>query len=303
MAIANRLRLSANRLLERVNLRLDTLTALRAERTRLEGLKVAKYFDQPAFPLPGCMSRADPTPMMAKVDRHRVRYRAFIAGSSNETGYSFENSYFSSPDAEVLYAMLLAEEPRRVIEIGCGNSTRVTRQAILDGRLDCRLICVDPKPRFDIQRLADEVSYARVEALPRSSVIGELRSGDVLFIDSSHASAPGNDVAMLFLRVLPTLRKGVLVHVHDVFLPFDYPHRWLGESHLRFDEQYLLHALLCGSDRFEVLWPGYYWQQTLAGFSSHFEHLGRRLALSFWFRVRRDPDERSTTPHDSDDGG
>jgi len=113
-----------------------------------------------------------------------------------------------------------------------------------------------------------------------------LEAGDILFIDSSHEVRPGNDVVRLFLNIVPRLRSGVVIHVHDIFLPFEYPREWIIENTLnvKWAEQYLLQAMLQASNEFEVLWPGYFLQRTLPGFSNYFHDGAGRFAASFWLR-------------------
>jgi hypothetical protein len=108
----------------------------------------------------------------------------------------------------------------------------------------------------------------------------------VLFIDSSHEIRPGNDVIRLFLNVVPRLHNGVVIHIHDIFLPFEYPQEWIVGNTLNVNwaEQYLVQALLQGSDHFEVLWPGHFLQRTLPKFSEHFQRETQGIATSLWLR-------------------
>jgi hypothetical protein len=172
------------------------------------------------------------------------------------------------------------------LEVGSGNSTKIVRQTIRDLGLSTQVWSVDPEPRAEIDHLADRVIRARVETLD-PEMFAELGDGDILFIDSSHRVSVGNDVAYLFLTVLPALRRGVLVHVHDIFLPFDYPAEWVIDARWDWNEQYLVQAILGFSDAFEVLWAGHHLQHTLDGFAGHFEHLGDRRAQSLWLRKAR----------------
>ena len=143
--------------------------------------------------------------------------------------YHFDNPYFSYGDAVVLFGILRRFQPARIVEIGSGHSTRFLARAVIDGGLPTEMLCIDPAPRADIAGLADRLPLrvlrttlqdAGIEALP------SLAPGDMLVIDSSHLALPGTDVDMLFGRVLPRLPAGVLVHVHDVFLPDGYPDSW-----------------------------------------------------------------------------
>ena len=93
----------------------------------------------------------------------------------------------------------------------------------------------------------EEIPLDWFKALPPDSI---------LFIDSSHQAGTGSDVNFLMLEVLPELQTGVLIHVHDIYLPDDYPTRWNIDRKFNYSEQYLLHALLCFSRGFRVVWPG-----------------------------------------------
>ncbi|WP_235754343.1 class I SAM-dependent methyltransferase [Ruegeria pomeroyi] len=128
----------------------------------------------------------------------------------------------TTPDAEALYLMIRRYQPRRVIEVGCGNSTRITRQAALDGGLETEITAIDPWPRADIAGVVDRFEQARLEEVD-PAVFAALEADDVLFIDSSHQVRMSNDVAHLFCRIIPALAPGVVIHVHDVFLPYEYP--------------------------------------------------------------------------------
>src|SRR3569833_141509 len=179
-----------------------------------------------------------------------------------ESGYYLRNDYCGPVDAEVLYSILRRFKPKRVFEIGSGFSSRLMRRAISDGKLDCRLTCVDPYPRVDIQSFADEHVQSIVEELPVDRIVGSLGAGDILFVDSSHIVATAGDVNYLFLEVLPRLPACVLVHVHDIFLPYEYPQSWVIEQRWGWNEQYLVHALLYGNDSLEILWPAWLMWET-----------------------------------------
>lgn len=158
------------------------------------------------------------------------------------------NNYFPSPDAELYAAMIVRERPAAVIEIGSGFSTRVARKAIEHGGLDTELVVVDPEPRSDVRQIADRWERLPVE---RSWLAEEgLPEGALLMIDSSHLVVPGGDGPFLYCELLPRAPAGTLVHVHDIFLPFDYPEVYRRRGYA---EQYLLHALLEDSSAWEVL--------------------------------------------------
>jgi hypothetical protein len=135
----------------------------------------------------------------------------------------FDQSWFPSLDAAVAYALVRERKPQHVVEVGSGHSTRVLSRAL--GGVG-EIIAIDPAPRADIIDLPGvRVVPSTLQAAPLSLFDG-LKAGDALFIDSSHILMPGSDVDILLNRVLPALPAGVLVHIHDIFLPFDYPAIW-----------------------------------------------------------------------------
>lgn len=157
----------------------------------------------------------------------------------------WDNPWFTGLDAVALVGMLKRHDPRRLIEIGSGNSTRFARHAVTALGLRTRIISVDPEPRAGIDSLCDEVIRAPAETVD-PALFERLKPGDILFVDSSHRSLQNSDVTALFLDVLPELPPGVIVHVHDVYLPADYPPAAEG---LMYNEQYLLAALMLGEGR------------------------------------------------------
>jgi hypothetical protein len=129
------LKATINRVLARANIRLDTLTAERAEGRRLDALEQKNYFEQPAFPLPPGFDSLACEPVLEKLQQYQARFDSWMVGATNDTGYTFDNGFYSSPDAEVLYAITCMLRPRRIVEVGSGNSTRLFRQAILDKKI------------------------------------------------------------------------------------------------------------------------------------------------------------------------
>ena len=272
-----------NKLLAPMNVRVDSLTVERAETRRLETLVQSGQFEGPVYPVPEQFRRCDPGPLLAVV-RECDELLSRFARPNGLDGFCFVNGYYESPDAEILYAMVRLHRPDRIIEIGSGNSTLLFRAAIEDAGLTTRLISIDPHPRRVIEQAADEFVRDRIEDVDFEARFGRLGPGDVLFIDSSHRIEPGNDVVQLFLNVLPGIGAGAIVHVHDIFLPFEYPEEWLVRYRWQMNEQYLVQALLQGSDKFEVLWAGRYLQHVLPDFARHFRHWRGAAARSLWLR-------------------
>lgn len=134
-----------------------------------------------------------------------------------------DQAWFPSLDAAVAYALMRERKPQHVVEVGSGHSTRVLARAL--GGL-AEILAIDPAPRADIAGLPGvQVVTSTVQSAPLD-LFDRLGRGDVLFIDSSHILMPGSDVDLLFNRILPRLPSGVIVHIHDIFLPFDYPPVW-----------------------------------------------------------------------------
>lgn len=274
-----------NRGLAPLNMRLDSLTAERAEATRLRQLAHAGHFERPVFPVLRQFRECDPAPIVEAVRTFEPQFTKFDS-TANTGDYRFVNDYFPSPDAEVLYAMARRFRPRRIVEIGSGNSTLLFRHAIADGGFESRIVSIDPAPRRDIARHADEVIPRKLEDLSDDSVFSALGANDILFVDSSHEIKAGNDVLKVFLTIIPTLARGVVMHVHDIFLPYEYPHEWVVQNRWTWGEQYLLQALLQESDEFEVLWCGYYLQRTRPDLFESFRYWTGANGQSLWLRRR-----------------
>ena len=274
----------ANSFLRMGNMRIETLTAERAEMSRLRKLVARGHFGRPIFPILPQFTECDPSQILQQIKNDQARFAAILEGSGAD-GFNLANEYCTTPDAEVLYSMVQLYRPGRIVEIGSGHSTHLFRCAIRDAQLATRLISIDPEPRRDISKWADEIIKMRVEDLGDFGLIDSLAENDILFIDSSHSIEAGSDVVFLFLNVLRRLRAGVLVHLHDIFLPFEYPESWILKDRLRWNEQYLLHATLNGSDEFKVLWPGHYLERTMSNFISYFANWrSDSQATAFWLQ-------------------
>jgi predicted O-methyltransferase YrrM len=206
-----------------------------------------------------------------------------LARDFESIGYDIENTWFGSVDAEILYAMVIKFHPGRIIEVGSGNSTAISLAAMRSNLRDGwggTLVAIDPDPRAVLDPVVDH-RRMKLEDAPRE-LFDWLVEGDILFIDSSHKWAPGNDVDLLYHQILPALRPGVVVHVHDIFLPDAYPDAW---SDRQYDEQEHLRALL-DAGQWEVLWSSHQMQlsspellaKTFASYSPS------RWPGSFWMR-------------------
>jgi Methyltransferase domain len=281
MSITTLIKNCINAGLKPLNLRIDSRTAERAETDRLAALVARAHFTRPVFPVLRQFVNCDYSNIREGLYSFRSNLDRFR--QSDRSGYRFQNEYFPSPDAEVAYVITRTLGPKRILEVGAGNSTLLFREAINDAGLPTKLIAVDPSPRNLIEDVTDRTIRSPVEQISRCW-FQDLLVNDILFIDSTHRISTGNDVVHLILSILPSLRKGVVVHLHDIFLPYEYPQEWVIDHGWGWNEQYLVQALLQGSSDFEVLWPGYFLQKTWAGFADLFDYRPMGTASSLWLR-------------------
>jgi hypothetical protein len=193
---------------------------------------------------------------------------------------------FRGVDALVAYCMIRHFQPALIAEVGSGWSSRVLGQVTAKNK-NSALICIDPFPS-DVLRKGFPGLRSLIEKKIQDinlEFFSQLGSGDVLFIDSSHTVKIGGDVNYLFLEVLPRLRPGVIVHVHDIFLPFEYRRDWVLDEFRFWTEQYILQAFLTFNSEFEVLlansYLNHYHQQEL---KAAFPGLSSWAGGSFWMR-------------------
>jgi hypothetical protein len=175
--------------------------------------------------------------------------------------FFLHNQNYESVDAELLYAMIRARRPRRVLELGSGYTTLLIGAACrrnADDGVVTEHLAYDPFPRAHIVGDAPPPP-TRFEPISATDVpldaFRALAAGDVLFVDTTHTVKLGSDVNFVILDVLPVLAPGVIVHFHDIFLPWEYPRGWFEEMQYYWAEQYLLQAFLAYNDAFEVLLP------------------------------------------------
>ncbi len=175
--------------------------------------------------------------------------------TGDPTAYHAANDQYPALDAWVLEGLLRHLRPRRMIEVGSGYSSLVTARVnreLLDGAM--RFTCIEPYPRDFLRDGVEGISDLRKELIQDSplELFDELGDGDVLFIDTSHTVKTGGDVPWLFNQVLPRLAPGVVVHVHDIFLPDDYPQEWVLDG-WGWNEQYLVQSFLAFNSGVEIL--------------------------------------------------
>ena len=168
---------------------------------------------------------------------------------------SWNNGFLPGLDIIALYTILTEFKPKKYIEIGSGNSTKVAYKAKSDQKLDTQIISIDPKPREEIDHLASRVIKKPIEDI-NINIVDELNENDILFVDNSHRILPNSDSMVFFIEVLPRLKTGVIVHLHDIYLPYDYPQFMCDRF---YSEQYgLAICLLANPNKYETLLPNYF---------------------------------------------
>jgi Methyltransferase domain len=223
--------------------------------------------------------------------RHFPRFREEYAHfptkpSEDEHQFHLGNQLFDGVDALVAYCIVRHFQPRLIIEVGSGFSSLVLGEAAAKNP-GSTLICIEPFPRDFLRK-----GFPGLKSLIEKKVqdvdldfFSQLDSGNILFIDSSHTVKIGGDVNYLFLEVLPRLKPGVIVHVHDIFLPFEYRRDWVLDEFRFWTEQYLLQAFLMFNSEFEVVmansYISHYHEKEL---KAAFPDLSSWGGGSFWMR-------------------
>jgi predicted O-methyltransferase YrrM len=185
------------------------------------------------------------------------------------------NKFYFGGDADFYYSMIRLIRPKRIVEIGSGFSTLVARSAVDKNREEsssygCEITCIEPYSNAWLEKLGVRVIRSKVEDVD-FDLFTSLEAGDILFIDSSHVIRPQGDVLFEYLEVLPRLRPGVLIHIHDIFTPKNYPDAWILLDRRQFNEQYLVEAFLNGNSTYRVIAALHYL------YHDHFEALSKHL--------------------------
>jgi hypothetical protein len=205
------------------------------------------------------------------IDEHRADYKKIIAlavankerfwdikKAEQETDSSkpgWNNGFLPGLDIIAIYTLLSKYKPKKYIEVGSGNSTKVAYKAKQEQNLSTEIISIDPQPRAEIDNLADTVIRMPYENID-FDVVDRLEANDILFIDNSHRILPNSDAMVFFMETLPRLKKGVIVHIHDIYLPYDYPQFMCDRA---YSEQYgLAFYLLANPDKYKTIFPNYF---------------------------------------------
>ena len=179
-----------------------------------------------------------------------------VKNEQNEAEPYWNNGYLPGLDIVALYSLIALYKPKTYIEIGSGNSTMVARKSILENQCTTKIVSIDPYPRASIDQLADTVIREPLENMSDYSFIDSLNENDILFIDNSHRCLPNSDVTVCFLELIPRLKKGVIVHIHDIYIPYDYPQFMCDRF---YSEQYVLATMLLSApDKYHTLMPNYF---------------------------------------------
>jgi hypothetical protein len=191
--------------------------------------------------------------VLAEIERHGDDLLRIAAGPGPAR---FDQDWFPRLDAAAAYALVRRYAPRRIVEVGSGHSTRFLARAVSDGGLDTSVTAIDPSPRAKLAGLAVR-HEPRLLSDADPALFAELEAGDVLFVDSSHVAMPGTDLDRLVGDILPRLAPGVLVHLHDIFLPDGYPADW---SWRGYNEATVAAALIAGRG-YEIVFASH-WMAT-----------------------------------------
>lgn len=226
----------------------------------------------------------------AAIRRQDDQFKASLALSE---GPDWGSSWLTPLDCATIYTAVAHFRPARIIEIGSGNSTHFLAQAVKDHHLDTRLTCIDPEPRIAISGL--ELGFER-RALREDDcdLTDSLGANDILFVDSSHLLQEGYDLDIIFNRIVPRLQQGVIVHVHDIFLPDPYPVAWKGRH---YNEQNMLGGWLL-SGAFEAVFASHFvhtrHSAMLAGLSGAIPEISTTDGGSLWLKKALPPARGAT---------
>ncbi len=232
------------------------------------------------------------------MDEFRAKFPLYATDNPHQ--FFLINGGYMAVDAHVYYSLIRHAKPKRIIEIGAGNSTMLAGVACLQNGSDTgqvpNLTAIEPYP-WDIFLTGNCPGLSELIKLPVQQVnmdlFTSLEANDILFIDSSHVLKAGGDVQMEYLEILPRLAPGVFVHIHDISLPRAYPSTYY-MNQLYWNEQYLLQAFLAFNSRFEVVWPGNYMMlnypdkvcAVFPEFNVMRQHYPQSEPTAFWMRVK-----------------
>ena len=217
---------------------------------------------------------------------HAIRKRS---DETNPLLPAWNNNFLPGLDIAALYMYIAERKPKKYMEVGSGNSTLVAAAAKNQYSTDTEIISIDPYPRADIDQVSQRIVRRPFEQVG-TEWADELEAGDILFIDNSHRALPNSDATVFFLEWLPRLKEGVIVQVHDIYLPWDYPQDMCERG---YSEQYVLAAMVMSNpERYRPIFPAFWiaqqpdMQATLGPlWESKNLHGVERHGGSFWFEI------------------
>lgn len=207
----------------------------------------------------------------------------------DSTKPTWNNGFLPGLDIVGIYTMLAEYKPSTYVEIGSGNSTKVAYKAKQDQQLNTKIVSIDPMPRAEIDALTDELIRKPFENID-FSFLYDLKENDILFVDNSHRILPNSDSMVFYMEILPRLKKGVIVHIHDIYIPYDYPQFMCDRF---YSEQYgLAMYLLANPSKYKTLLPNYFISEDKE-LSSHIESIWdtastkniERHGGSYWIQI------------------
>lgn len=221
------------------------------------------------------------------INNNAAVFQELSPDKKNEIDPFWANGFLPGLDICGIHQMLTEFKPKRYIEVGSGNSTKVAAWTIRKENLNTKIISIDPAPRAEIDELADFIIRKPFEDI---STIPQIEAGDILFIDNSHRILPNSDAMVFFMETFPNLPTGVILQIHDIYLPYDYPQFMCDRF---YTEQYgLAMYLLANPNKFEILLPNYFLSQNKqlsALTNSVWDHPNTKGAEkhggSFWLKI------------------
>lgn len=240
----------------------------------------SKYLRHPlnqARHLPGIELNVNEQLELVQEFDYFVELENFPKEKVKDLSFFHNNGSYMHGDAEYLYSLIRKKKPKRLIEVGCGFSTLVIEEAIKKTKEEeedyhCHHICIEPFEMPWLEALDIDVIRSKVEDISLD-VFDQLKENDIFFIDSSHIIRPQGDVLFQYLQVLPKLNKGVLVHIHDIFTPYDYLDSWIRKMNRFWNEQYLLEAFLTMNKQYKVIASMNYLHHT------HYDILAKKFPI------------------------
>lgn len=206
--------------------------------------------------------------------------------------YYYDNPFFRNPDGLALFGFIQHFKPRVILEIGSGYSTACAIDSCAVLGLNTQVTCIEPYPErlMDVcgtnGQLPVKLHREKLQSIPIDIFLG-LEENDILFIDSTHVAKFGSDVIYILFHILSALRRGVIVHIHDIFWPFEYPLDWFREGRA-WNEAYFMRAFLMYNDNFGILRFNSYLQVNHhAQLHGLFPHLSHETGGSLWIRKEK----------------